>query len=191
MLAGFSRFEILACDERIAGQRGLRRSPLRAMPRGRPAIAQKPVISLTFSPHRLPSKAQAPSRGDTPPWHTCRKDRARTRFLVVASVLVLPGISAHRVDGEFDVDLPAFSNVSEALTRSPSRRAGDTCHHDMQGAGLELDRSAGRDLEPVGQLAHLHDAAVHLHFVNLEFPGGLGGAADQAVRRRARLVIFM
>jgi len=24
MLAGFSRFEILACDERIAGQRGLR-----------------------------------------------------------------------------------------------------------------------------------------------------------------------
>jgi hypothetical protein len=40
--------------------------------------------------------------------------------------------------------------------------------HYMVGAGLELDRLAGLDLEPVGHRTHLDNAVVHLRGMNLE-----------------------
>ena len=78
--------------------------------------------------------------------------------------------------------LPAFSNCSVPLTRLPcSNGCLQPDEHQVIGAGLEFDGLAGLDLDAVGQLPHLHHAAVHRHLVDLEFAGGRIGAADQPV----------
>jgi hypothetical protein len=55
----------------------------------------------------------------------------------------------------------------------------------MVAAWREFDRLAWLDGEPLLNRAHLHDAALHRHFVDLHTARDIGGSADQTVRRVA------
>jgi len=85
--------------------------------------------------------------------------------------------------------LPAFSNTRVSGTLASLANGRLQPHeHDVKAAGLELDRGARRDLDAFFELAHAHDVALHLHFMDLGLVGSRAFDGDQAIGRRPVLV---
>ncbi len=87
--------------------------------------------------------------------------------------------------------VPAFSKRRVACDRlALNETALQIDEHQVIAAGRKLDAGAGLDLEPAAKLTHPHHTVGNRHLVDLDPAGNIRAAADQAIRRRARIGDF-
>src|SRR5581483_7870773 len=133
----------------------------------RPVTPPTPTLLSNGLPDRIPAQ--------TTPVFASRTGN-------VGLMAVMRGLAAHRFDGVFHIDASGFLEAQCALhLLAFFQRLFQPRKHHVIPARLEVYGLARLDLDTATDRSHLHHAAFHLHVVNFEASGKIGGAADQLV----------
>src|SRR4051794_29877928 len=94
------------------------------------------------------------------------------------SLMLMRRGCADRHDGEFDIDRAGILEY-ERHGHPPALLKGllQPHHHQVEATRRERDGGTGRNRKPALDLAHAHDAAFHLHLMDLH--RARGGALDR------------